>query len=76
MDTANDIAARNPDATRRMKRLFNEPADRFIGDTLMLESVLQDDIIGKPNQIEAVMAEMEGRPANYGADNKKAEAAE
>lgn len=76
MDTANDIAARNPDATRRMKRLFNEPADRFIGDTLMLESILQDDIIGKPNQIEAVMAEMEGRPANYGADAKKAEAAE
>ena len=76
METAHQIAARNPDATRRMKRLFNEPADRFLDDTLMLESVLQDEVIGKPNQIEAVMAELEGRPADYATDKNKAEAAE
>jgi enoyl-CoA hydratase/carnithine racemase len=65
MDTANQIAARNPHAIRGMKQLFNEPADRHVGDTLMLESVLQDDIIGYPNQIEAVMAELEKREAKF-----------
>ena len=72
-ETATAIAGRNPDAIRGTKRLFNEPADRFVGDTLMLESVLQDDIIGHPNQIEAVKAELEGRPAVYeDVESKKA----
>ena len=74
LDTAAAIAKRNPEAVRGTKRLFNEPADRFVADTLMLESVIQDDIIGYPNQIEAVKAELEGRPAVY--DDDKAEAAE
>ena len=64
-ETATAIAARNPEAIRGTKRLFNEPADRFVADTLMLESVLQDDIIGYPNQIEAVKAELEGRAPVY-----------
>jgi enoyl-CoA hydratase/carnithine racemase len=61
METAHQIANRNPNAIRGIKQLFNEPADRHLDDTLMLESVLQDDIIGMPNQIEAVTAELEGR---------------
>lgn len=65
MRVARDIAGRNPDAIRGTKQLFNEPADRFIADTLMLESVLQDEIIGTPNQIEAVKAELEGRKPDY-----------
>ena len=74
METATAIAARNPEAIRGTKRLFNEPADRFVADTLMLESVLQDDIIGYPNQIEAVKAELEGRSPVYtdATDGKKA----
>ena len=74
LDTAAAIATRNPDAVRGTKRLFNEPADRFVGETLLLESVIQDDIIGTPNQIEAVKAELEGRPADY--DGQSAKAAE
>jgi len=31
----------------------------------MAESVEQEKVIGKPNQIEAVMAQMEGRAANF-----------
>ena len=31
----------------------------------MLESKLQDAILGSPNQIEAIMAEMEQRPAKF-----------
>ena len=65
METALQIAGRNPDAIRADKQLLNDAAylDREQG--LILESRLQDAIIGKPNQIEAVMAEMEGRPAKY-----------
>ncbi len=66
VETASYIATRNPDAIRSIKRLFNEPADRFVADTLLLESVLQDDVIGSPNQTEAVRAELEGRPAKFG----------
>ncbi len=67
MDTARQIAGRNPDAIRADKLLLSDAPylDREQG--LILESQLQDQIIGKPNQIEAVMAEMEGRPANYGS---------
>jgi enoyl-CoA hydratase/carnithine racemase len=74
LETATAIAARNPEAIRGTKRLFNEPADRHVADTLMLESVLQDEIIGYPNQIEAVKAELEGRAAVYTdpSDSKKA----
>ncbi len=76
MDTAGQIAARNPQAIRGIKRLFNEPADREIAATLMLESVLQDDIIGYPNQIEAVTAELEKRPAHFTDEDETAKAAE
>lgn len=65
METATAIAGRNPDAIRATKQLFNEPADRHIADTLMLESVLQDEIIGTPNQVEAVKAELEERAPHY-----------
>ena len=65
MDTAGQIAGRNPDAIRADKQLLSDAPylDREQG--LILESKLQDAIIGRPNQIEAVMAEMEGRPAKY-----------
>ncbi|MDG2496520.1 MAG: crotonase/enoyl-CoA hydratase family protein [Alphaproteobacteria bacterium] len=74
-ETATAIAARNPDAIRATKQLFNEPADRLVADTLLLESVLQDEIIGSPNQVEAVKAELEGREAVFsnGAAQKAAE---
>jgi enoyl-CoA hydratase/carnithine racemase len=74
-ETATAIAARNPDAIRATKHLFNEPADRLVADTLLLESVLQDKIIGSPNQVEAVKAELEGREAVFsnGAAQKAAE---
>jgi len=65
METAEGIASKNPDAIRGMKRLFNEHADREASKMLMLESVIQDDIIGTPNQIEAVRAELEKREAKY-----------
>ncbi len=65
LDVAHQIAARNPEAVRGIKRLYNEPADRHLPETLLLESEIQDAIIGGPNQIEAVMAEMEKREARF-----------
>ena len=66
METAHYIAGRNPDAIRAGKQLLNEANYLQADEGLQLESTLQDDLIGTPNQIEAVMAEMEKRPARYG----------
>lgn len=65
LETARSIAGRNPDAIRADKQLLNESLYLDTAQGLMLESELQDAIIGRPNQIEAVMAELEGRPAVY-----------
>ena len=63
--TARYIASRNPDAIRADKQLLNEALYLDPADGLLRESQLQDAIIGQPNQIEAVMAEMEGRAAKF-----------
>lgn len=63
--TAREIAARNPDAIRGDKRLLNEALYLDTAEGLLLESQLQDAIIGRPNQVEAVLAEIEGRPARF-----------
>jgi enoyl-CoA hydratase/carnithine racemase len=63
--TAKEIAGRNPDAIRADKRMLNALADLSAEEALLAESEEQDGIIGSPNQVEAVMAEMEKRAANY-----------
>jgi enoyl-CoA hydratase/carnithine racemase len=65
METAREIAGRNPDAIRADKQLLNESRLIDAAGGLLMESQLQDNIIGKPNQVEAVMAELEKRPANF-----------
>lgn len=65
LETAAEIAGRNPDAIRANKRLFNAANYLSAEQGLLMESVEQDEIIGKPNQVEAVMAELEKRPAIY-----------
>ncbi len=65
LELAAQIAGKNPDAIRADKRLLNTATDSSIADLLVQESVEQDGIIGTPNQIEAVMAEMEKRAANF-----------
>ena len=62
---AREIANRNPDAVRAAKNLFNRTADMNSDDILMAESELQQDIIRSPNQMEAVMAFMQKRAANF-----------
>jgi enoyl-CoA hydratase/carnithine racemase len=57
---ARTIAGRNPEAIRAAKRLASLEADA--GDTLLAESREQAALLRTPNQIEAVMANMQKRP--------------
>ena len=63
--TAKEIAARNPDAVRSVKRLLNFASDAGSAAILLAESKEQAALIGSPNQIEAVRAGMEGRPGRF-----------
>jgi enoyl-CoA hydratase/carnithine racemase len=65
METARQIAGRNPDAIRADKRLLNCAPYLSAEEGLVEESREQQRIIGTPNQVEAVMAEMEKRPAEF-----------
>ncbi|MEP9358624.1 crotonase/enoyl-CoA hydratase family protein [Sphingomonas sp. KR3-1] len=60
---ARAIAGRNPHAIRAAKRLANLEADA--GETLLAESREQAGLLRTPNQIEAVMANMQKRPPNF-----------
>ncbi|RLQ22792.1 crotonase/enoyl-CoA hydratase family protein [Seongchinamella sediminis] len=65
LDMAAGIAGRNPDAITHGKYLLDNSwhGDHLAG--LRLEERLQDRTMGKPNQLESVMAGMEGRSGNY-----------
>lgn len=67
METAALIATKNPIAMRANKMIINKAAYLSPADALMLESEVQQEIIGSKNQTEAVMAELEGRPAKFSA---------
>lgn len=62
MELARLIANKNPHAVRGAKRLCNMLADASDAELLQAESDEQIMVIRKPNQIEAVMAEMQKRP--------------
>jgi len=60
---AEDIAQRSPDAVRAAKRLYDETwVSVDAAAALRRESELQENLIGKPNQIAAVVAGMSGEP--------------
>jgi len=64
LQAARDIAGKSPDAIRSAKRLLNrlsiDPAP-----ALLAESVEQQKLIGSPNQLEAVRANIEKREARF-----------
>ncbi len=62
---AGEIARKNPDGIRAAKRLIEvaESSDR--ATVLMAESREQVALIGKPNQMEAVVAQMQKRDPNF-----------
>jgi enoyl-CoA hydratase/carnithine racemase len=62
---AEDIAGRSPDAVRRAKRLLDGSWTAAAEESLALEARLQSELIGSPNQLEAVRAGMAREPANF-----------
>jgi enoyl-CoA hydratase/carnithine racemase len=59
------IAGRNPDAVRAGKKLLNDAVFASTHDGLVAESNCSRELLGTPNQIEAVMSTFERRPANF-----------
>jgi enoyl-CoA hydratase/carnithine racemase len=53
-ELAAEIAARSPDAVRAAKRLYEAAWPAGAVDSLALESELQRDLIGEPNQLAAI----------------------
>ena len=62
---AREVAARSPDAIRAAKRLLNLAPEADQHAILLEESREQGALIGSPNQVEAVMSNLEKRAAAY-----------
>jgi enoyl-CoA hydratase/carnithine racemase len=62
---AREIAGKSPDAIRAGKQLLNSANLVSTGDGLRMEESLQRSLIGRPNQIEAVQANMQKRAPQF-----------
>ena len=65
LEYAREVAAKNPHAVRAAKRLLNLMQEGDQTEILLEESREQTALIGSPNQVEAVMANMQKRAANF-----------
>ena len=65
MATAAEIAGRSPSAVRAMKRLFRDAWLSSDATALRLEATLQLSLLGSPNQVESVRANIEKRTPQY-----------
>ena len=66
MALAQEIAAKNPHAVRAAKRLLNDAVAVGAAAGLRQETVEQLALIGSPNQVEAVIANLQKRAAVFG----------
>jgi enoyl-CoA hydratase/carnithine racemase len=64
-ELAREVARRSPDAVRAAKRLLAESDDLETPELLALEARLQRTLIGGPNQIEAIHANLEKRAPRF-----------
>ncbi|MFP6578314.1 MAG: crotonase/enoyl-CoA hydratase family protein [Myxococcota bacterium] len=62
---AREIAGRSPSAVRASKRLLDASRAGSVDDGLLREAEIQRTVIGGPNQVEAVMANIEKRPPQF-----------
>jgi len=62
LKAAHAIAAQSPRAVRAAKQLLNAMGDEDRAGLLMRESSLQLPLVGGPDMIEAMTAQMQGRP--------------
>jgi enoyl-CoA hydratase/carnithine racemase len=65
MELAREIASKSPSAIRAGKRLLNEAVQGSLGAGLALEADIQRTLIGQPNQVEAVKANLENRDPSF-----------
>jgi len=65
LELAREIAGRSPDAIRAAKRLLDASGDLALAEGLRLEEQLQRSLIGRPNQVEAVRANVERRAPRF-----------
>ncbi|MCK0138310.1 crotonase/enoyl-CoA hydratase family protein [Aliiroseovarius sp. F47248L] len=62
---ATEIAQKSPDAIRAAKALIRDTELMGVKDTLIAESRVQETLMGKPNQMEAVVAGMQKRAPKF-----------
>ena len=65
MQIASEIAERSPDAVRGAKALINRLSNAGAAEHFAEERKIIHSLIGKPNQVEAVMSNFEKRPASF-----------
>jgi enoyl-CoA hydratase/carnithine racemase len=65
LNLAHRLAAQSPRAVQAAKRLINGMADLDRAALLQKESAEQAPLLGGPDQIEAMRAQVEGRPPEY-----------
>ena len=65
MAMAREIAGRSPDAVRAGKALLNGLFNQGAAEQFAAERQRIGSLIGRPNQLEAVMSNFEKRPANF-----------
>jgi len=64
-ELAREIARRSPEAVRAAKQLLGESDGLAVRERFELEARLQRTLIGRPNQIEAVRANLERRAPRF-----------
>lgn len=65
IEAASEIRVKSPDAIRAIKRLTNNAWRMSDAEALALEAQLQLGVMGKKNQVEAVMANLQKRAPNF-----------
>lgn len=65
MQIASEIVERSPDAVRGAKALINRLSNAGAAEHFEEERRIIHALIGKPNQVEAVMSNFEKRPASF-----------
>jgi enoyl-CoA hydratase/carnithine racemase len=65
LELAREIAGKSPDAIRAAKRLLEASVQVSVAEGLALEAKLQRGLIGRPNQVEAVKANLAKRAPQF-----------
>jgi enoyl-CoA hydratase/carnithine racemase len=65
LELAREMASKSPDAIRAGKQLLDAAGLVSVEEGLMLEEKLQRSLIGRPNQIESVQANLQKRAPEF-----------